>query len=48
LGKPVHGASNCCRKVKIARTGKWRIGNRCQHFSPMSEQGADFLKVLIR
>jgi hypothetical protein len=29
-------------------SGAGQLGNRCQHFSPMSEQYADFLKVLIR
>jgi hypothetical protein len=31
-----------------AGSGAGKLGNRCQHFSPMSEQDADFLKVLIR
>ena len=29
-------------------SGARKLGNRCLHFSPMSEQDADFLKVLIR
>jgi hypothetical protein len=34
--------------LKRSWDGATKIGDRCQHFSPMSEQDADFLKVLIR
>jgi hypothetical protein len=29
-------------------SGARKLDNRCQHFSPMSEQDADFRKVVIR
>jgi hypothetical protein len=28
--------------------GPGQFGNCCQHFAPVSEQDADFLKILIR
>jgi hypothetical protein len=34
--------------LKRGRDGAGKLCNRCQHLSPMSEQDADFLEVLIR